>query len=91
MEEETFDDEIARIQAEADFEAERELELEWSMRQAYATIEDMGWNNWDRLIDIPSDRKKIIVTNMLQWHEKREEFERCSFICEGLKLLNSPF
>jgi hypothetical protein len=91
MEEETFDDEIARIQAEADFRSEFELELEWSMRQAYSTIEGMGWSTWDRLVDISPERKKIIVTNMLEWHEKREEFERCSFICEGLKLLNTPF
>ena len=89
MEEETFDDEIARIQAEADFRSEFELELEWSMRQAYSTIEKMGWSNWNRLVDLSPERKLTIVRNMLKWYEEREEFERCAVIHEGLKLLTS--
>lgn len=89
MEDELFDDEIARIQSEADMESERQLEIEWSMRQAYSTIEKMNWFNWNELVDISPERKLLILTNMLKWHEEREEFERCAFIYEGLRLLTS--
>jgi hypothetical protein len=87
MEEEIFDDEIQKIYDEAELREIMELELEFSMRTAYEKIYNMGWETWIEKVPFSFDRKKVIMRNMLKWHEEREEFEKCSFIQEGLKTI----
>jgi hypothetical protein len=82
--EETFDDEIQRLHDEAEWKKIQELELEFSMRRAYSMIEEMGWTNWIERVNMEEERKRTIVQNMLKWHLEREEYERCSFLQEGL-------
>jgi len=82
-----FNDELENIRNEAEYRQQVELELEFSMRKAYSVIEEMGWSDWNRRVHMPTERKRTIVQNMLKWHEEREEYERCSFIQEGLRLL----
>ena len=86
-EEEFYDDEIQRIQDEAEFREIAEIELEFSMRAAYEQIYNMGWETWNLKVPFSVDRKKVIMQNMLKWHEERDEFEKCSFIQKGLHII----
>jgi hypothetical protein len=82
-----FNDELENIRNEAEARADWELEMEFSMRKAFHMIEMMGWPGWNSLTQISHSSKVTILNNMLKWHEEREEYERCSFIQEGLRLL----
>jgi hypothetical protein len=80
--------EIQNLYDEEEWKKIQELELEFSMRKAFSMIEEMGWTNWIRQVSMETARKRTIVENMLKWHVEREEYERCSFIQEGLHLLD---
>lgn len=66
-----------------------EESIKTSMNFAYSTIEELGMETWLSTVPMNSDRKLRILTNMLDWHEKREEFEKCSVIVKGIRLLES--
>lgn len=55
-------------------------EIENAMREAYQFIEDMGEDQWIKSNHVPlaPDRKKKILTNMIDWFAKpeREEYEK---------------
>ena len=57
-----------------------EEEIENAMREAYRFIEELGEEKWLRSNHVPlaPDRKKIILTNMIDWFAKpeREEYEK---------------
>jgi hypothetical protein len=57
-----------------------EEEIENAMREAYQFIEEMGEENWLRSNQVPlaPDRKKKILTNMIEWfaNPDREEYEK---------------
>ena len=59
-------------------------ELIKSMRFAYDMIEEMGIETWMTSLPIERDRQITILSNMLQWHEDREEFEKCVVLKKGL-------
>lgn len=83
--EENYEDEFEKLRSNDKLEAAINAELEISMRQAYRVIEEMGWMRWNREVPYSSERKRVIVQNMLEWHEAREEYERCAFILKGLQ------
>jgi hypothetical protein len=60
-----------------------------SMNFAYSTIEELGMETWLSTVPMNSERKLRILRNMLDWHEKREEFEKCSVIVSGIRTLES--
>jgi hypothetical protein len=64
-----------------------EKSIETSMNFAYSAIEEMGMDTWLNTVPMNSERKLRILTNMLDWHEKREEFEKCAIIIKGVNKL----
>lgn len=86
---ENEDNEINRIQEEAELREIFEAELEFSMRTAYDTICSMGLDQWILKTPINSDRKKTILRNMVKWYEIREEYERCSYLQKGIEIINN--
>ena len=61
--------------------------VENSMRNAYATIEEMGMEGWLDEVPISRDRKLKIMQRMIQWFEDKEEFEKCAFLLKGVRQL----
>jgi hypothetical protein len=59
-----------------------EKEVENAMREAYRFIEELGDEKWIRSnqVLLTSERKKTILTNMIDWFAKpeREEYEKSS-------------
>jgi len=78
-------DPIDQIRLEEQFQEE----LVKSMRFAYSMIEEMGVERWMKSIPIAKNRKVTILTNMLKWHEEREEFEKCVVLKKGLDHVKS--
>jgi hypothetical protein len=66
-----------------------ELSIEESMKYAYSAIEEMGMEVWLKTVPMNEERKLKILTNMLDWHEKREEFEKCALIVKGVNSLKA--
>ena len=64
-----------------------EKSIETSMNYAYSAIEEMGMDAWLSVVPMNSERKLRILRNMLDWHEKREEFEKCAVIVKGVNKL----
>lgn len=62
--------------------------LKRSMEFAYSTIEEMGMELWLKSIPMNQERKLKILTNMIDWYEKREEYEKCSVLLKGKQSLN---
>jgi hypothetical protein len=69
-------DPVERVKLEETYQAE----IETAMREAYRFIEDLGEENWLKSNQVPlaPDRKKKILTNMIEWFAKpeREEYEK---------------
>jgi protein-arginine kinase activator protein McsA len=66
-----------------------EKSIEESMKYAYSAIEEMGMEVWLKTVPMNEERKLRILTNMLDWHEKREEFEKCALIVKGVNSLKT--
>lgn len=66
-----------------------EEEITRSMQFAFSMIEDLGIEIWLNHIDIAKDRKITILSNMLKWHELREEFEKCVILKIGLDMIKN--
>jgi hypothetical protein len=60
-----------------------------SMNFAYGMIEEMGIETWMTSLPIERDRKITILSNMLQWHEDQEEFEKCAILKKGLDTIKN--
>lgn len=65
-----------------------EEEITRSMQFAFSMIEDLGIEIWLNHIHIPNHRKITILSNMLKWHELREEFEKCAILKVGIDMIN---
>jgi len=66
-----------------------ERSIEQSMNYAYSAIEEVGMDRWLSTVPMNEDRKLRILTNMLDWHEKREEYEKCALIIQGVNKLKA--
>jgi hypothetical protein len=66
-----------------------QVELEKSMLEAFTQIETMGIEQWITDFAWSFDRKKTVLTNMLQWYEEREEYERCALLHKGLNIISN--
>jgi hypothetical protein len=66
-----------------------EKSIETSMKYAYSAIEEMGMEVWLSTVPMNEERKLRILRNMLDWHEKREEFEKCAVIVKGVNKLTA--
>jgi len=64
-----------------------ELIFEQSMNFTYKTIEILGIELWVKTLSKSETSKKNILTNMLVWFEKHEEYEKCQIIKNGLNFL----
>jgi hypothetical protein len=73
----------------AELEAMYQEELEHSMTFAYTMIEEMGIELWSRSIPYGPDRKLRILENMIDWYERREEYEKCAVLVKGIPLLKA--
>jgi hypothetical protein len=73
-------DPIDQIKLEEQFQEE----LVKSMRFAFSMIEEMGIETWMKSLPMAKDRQITILSNMLQWHEDQEEFEKCIILKKGL-------
>jgi hypothetical protein len=80
-----FDDPVDKAKLEAVWESE----LEKSMRFAYSMIEEMGIERWSTSIPFNAERKLRILDNMLDWHVKREEYEKCTVLKKGIDTIKS--
>lgn len=64
-----------------------EKSLEESMTFAYSMIEELGMETWLKTIPMNVDRKDKILTNMINWYEIREEYEKCAVLLSGKQKL----
>ena len=73
-------DPISQIQLDAIWQEE----IGKSMRFAFSMIEEMGIERWMTSLPQEKERQITILSNMLQWHEEREEYEKCVILKKGL-------
>jgi len=76
----------------AKLQEQYETELAASMTAALDMIHDMGGiDTWLRTVNFDSDKKKRILTNMMEWyaHPDREQYEVAAELRDGLQKLNN--
>jgi hypothetical protein len=78
-------DPINQIQLDAIWQEE----IGKSMRFAFSMIEEMGIERWMTSLPQEKERQITILSNMLQWHEEREEYEKCVILKNGLDIVKA--
>ena len=73
----------------AEQKAAYEAEIERAMIDGWNRIASMGINDFVEKVPMTFEKKKTILTNMMEWYASpdREEYEKAAILRDGLKMV----